>query len=214
MEAACAPGNDALRFFRAWMRDPLRVASVTPSSPALAGLMVAEIGAQTGSVIELGPGTGVFTRALLGRGVTEQNLILVEKGADFAAMLGARFPRASVLCIDAADLGRAVLPRHAPAGAVVSGLPLLSMKPRTIFAILAGAFSHLRDGGAFYQFTYGPRCPVPGVLMERLGLKATRVGHTYRNFPPAAVYRISRRPVPSAVISMIAAGRRENATAN
>lgn len=213
MEAACAPRTDAVQFFRAWMRDPLRVASVTPSSPALAGLMVSRIDALTGPVIELGPGTGVFTRALLARGVAEHDLILVEKGADFAAMLRMRFPRAAVLCVDASAIGRAELPLTAPVGAVVSGLPLLSMKPRTVFAILAGAFSHLREGGAFYQFTYGPRCPVPGVMLERLGLKATRVGHTYRNFPPATVYRFTRRPVSSAAIAMLAAGRREGVSA-
>jgi phosphatidylethanolamine/phosphatidyl-N-methylethanolamine N-methyltransferase len=212
MEAASAPTTDAVQFFRAWMRDPLRVASVTPSSPALAGLMVTEIGAHTGSVIELGPGTGVFTRALLDRGVAEENLILVEKGAEFAAMLRMRFPQAKVLCADAAALGRADLPSDAPIGAVVSGLPLLSMKPRTVFAILAGAFARLREGGAFYQFTYGPRCPVPLPVLARLGLKATRVGHTYRNFPPATVYRLSRRPVPAATIAAIAASRREIAT--
>lgn len=202
---------DAVQFLRAWMRDPLRVASVTPSSSALAGLMVAEIGSHTGPVIEFGPGTGVFTRALLGCGVAERDLVLVEKGTEFAALLRARFPQATVLCTDAAAIGRADLPFDVPAGAVVSGLPLLSMKPRTIFAILAGAFSHLRGGGAFYQFTYGPRCPVPGPLLERLGLKATHIGHTYRNFPPAAVYRFSRRPVSSTAIASIAAGRRDGA---
>lgn len=212
MEATCAPSTDAMRFLRAWMRDPLRVASVTPSSSALAELMVAEIGPHTGPVIEFGPGTGVFTRALLDRGVAEQDLVLVEKGADFATLLRARFPRSTVLCIDAAAIGRAELPFDVPAGAVVSGLPLLSMKPRTIFAILAGAFTHLREGGAFYQFTYGPRSPVPGALLERLGLKAAHMGHTYRNLPPAAVYRFSRRPVSSTAIAAIAAGRRDVAS--
>lgn len=211
MAAVHAPAGDAVQFFRAWMRDPLRVASVTPSSPALADLMVAEIGPNTGPVIELGPGTGVFTRALLGRGVAEQDLILVEKGAEFAAMLCVRFPRAKVLCIDAAAIGRADLPLLQPAGAAVSGLPLLSMRPRTVFTILAGAFVHLRHGGSFYQFTYGPRCPVPGLLLERLGLKATRVGYTCRNLPPAAVYRFSRRPISSTSIAAMAAGRRETA---
>ena len=50
----------------------------------------------------------------------------------------------------------------------------------------------MRPGGAFYQFTYGPRCPVPRPILDRLGLKATRIGGTVRNIPPAGVYRISR----------------------
>ncbi|MBA1143248.1 class I SAM-dependent methyltransferase [Mesorhizobium neociceri] len=188
--------SDILRFFRAWMFDPLRVASITPSSAALARLMVSEITASTGSVIELGPGTGVFTQALIRQGVSEDRLILVEKGAEFAAMLAQRFPRARLLRIDAADIGDAIGTQSAQAGAVVSGLPLLSMPAKTVSAILAGSFSHLRDDGCFYQFTYGPRCPVPGGLLEGLGLEATRMGRTLRNIPPAAVYRIARRPVP------------------
>ena len=81
---------DAFLFFRAWLSAPLRVASVTPSGRALSSLMTAEISAQTGTVIELGPGTGVFTEALLQRGVAEENLVLVEYGAEFANQLSNR----------------------------------------------------------------------------------------------------------------------------
>jgi phospholipid N-methyltransferase len=67
------------------------------------------------------------------------------------------------------------------------------MPSRKIVAIIAGAFRHLRPGGAFYQITYGPRCPVPQAVLDRLGLRATRIGGTLRNFPPASIYRIVRR---------------------
>jgi phosphatidylethanolamine/phosphatidyl-N-methylethanolamine N-methyltransferase len=194
--------SDALHFFRAWISNPLRVASITPSSPALARLMVAAIGPHTGPVIELGPGTGVFTRALLGQGVAEADLVLVEKGAEFADVLAGRFARASLLCIDAAEIGAATLPFAAPVGAVVSGLPLLSMPAGKVAAILAGSFVHMREDGAFYQFTYGPRCPVPTAILEGLGLKAERVGRTLRNIPPAAVYRIGRLPVRPAAMAL------------
>ena len=117
---------DSYRFFRAWMRDPLRVASITPSGKALADLIVREIGPQTGRVIELGPGTGVFTRALLRRGVAEEDIILVEKGPEFAALLQQRFPKAVIACTDAAKIARFCAE---PAGAAISGLPLLSMRP-------------------------------------------------------------------------------------
>ena len=187
--------SDILRFFRAWVVDPLRVASITPSSAALASLMVSEISSQTGLVIELGPGTGVFTRALIRQGVSEERLVLVEKGEEFAAMLGQRFPRAHLLHIDAADIGGTINPDAELCGAVVSGLPLLSMPAKTVAAILAGSFAHLREDGCFYQFTYGPRCPVPSKVMQELGLRATRIGRTLRNIPPAAVYRIARHPI-------------------
>lgn len=184
---------DAFLFFRAWLSAPLRVASVTPSGRALSSLITAEISTQTGTVIELGPGTGVFTEALLRRGVAEENLVLVEYGAEFANQLSARFPGAKTVRMDAAHLRKLPLHPSAPVGAVVSGLPLLSMPLRKVLAILEGAFSHLRHGGAFYQFTYGPRCPIARPLLDRLGLRATYVGSTFANIPPAAVYRISRR---------------------
>lgn len=185
--------SDTFQFFRLWVANPLRVAAVAPSGEALARLMTEEISGETGPVIELGPGTGVFTRALLGRGVGEGDLTLIEYGSDFTRMLQLRFPRARVLWMDAAQLARFDLYAGAPVGAVVSGLPLLSMSPRKVTAILQGAFSYVRPGGAFYQFTYGPRCPVPRPILDRLGLKATRIGRTVRNLPPAAVYRITRR---------------------
>lgn len=192
---------DALLFFRAWLCAPLRVASVTPSGRALSSLMTAEISTQTGTVIELGPGTGVFTEALLRRGVAEENLVLVEYGAEFANQLSDRFPAAKTVRMDAALLRKLTLHASAPVGAVVSGLPLLSMPLRKVHAILEGAFSHLHHGGAFYQFTYGPRCPIARPLLDRLGLKATYVGCTLANIPPAAVYRITRRRLRQGVRS-------------
>lgn len=185
--------TDAFVFFRAWLSSPLRVASVTPSGRALSSLITAEISAQTGSVIELGPGTGVFTEALLRQGVAEKNLVLVEYGAEFANQLSFRFPAARTIQMDAAQLRKLPLHALAPVGAVISGLPVLSMPLRKVYAILEGAFSHLRHDGAFYQFTYGPRCPIARPLLDRLGLKAAYVGGTFANVPPAGVYRITRR---------------------
>lgn len=190
---------DDFAFFRAWLKSPLRVAAVLPSGRALAAAITAEIGPHSAPVIELGPGTGAFTRALVGRGVPESRLALIEAGPDFADLLRQRYPAAEVLCMNATALGSAELFDGEKAGAVVSGLPVLSMPPKAVIAILDGAFSHLRPEGAFYQFTYGPRCPIPRALLDRLGLKAVRIGRAVANVPPAAVYRITRRrPRPPA----------------
>lgn len=190
-----APGRpgDTLRFLQAWMCDPGRVGAIAPSSGALADLMTAEITPDTGPVMELGPGTGVFTQALLARGVREEDLTLVEFGSEFAALLQVRFPQARVLWMDAGRLAAAALSEQAPVGAVISGLPLLNMGPKKTVAILMGAFRYMRPRAAFYQFTYGPQCPVPRPILDRLGLKATRVGRALRNLPPASVYRITER---------------------
>ena len=187
---------DHLRFARSWVSNPLRVAAIAPSGARLARLMTREIGVQHAPVLELGPGTGVFTRALLDRGIDEADLTLVELESDFAAILRDRYPRARVLHADASRLAGMNLFPDRQAGAVLSGLGLLSMPTRTVFGILAGAFACLRPDGAYYQFTYGPRCPVPRPILDRLGLKSERVGGTLVNLPPASVYRISWQQLP------------------
>ena len=79
-------------------------------------------------------------------------------------------------------------------GAVVSGIPLLLMPAQGLISLLEGAFDRLRPDGAFYQFTYGRDAPIPRAILDGLALKATRIGGTLANLPPAAVYRIRRRP--------------------
>ncbi len=185
---------DWLFFLRSWMADPIRVAAVTPSGASLARLITREILPANGPVLELGAGTGVFTRAIVDRGVSEDDLTLVEYGSGFAEVLRHRFPRARVLQLDAARLGREGVVPPGDVGTVVSGLPLLTLSPRTCVAILRGAFSVLKPAGSFYQFTYGYWCPVSRRVLERLGLEATRVGVAFKNLPPASVYRISRCP--------------------
>lgn len=187
---------EAFGFFRAWLRNPLRVAAISPSGHALARLITSEISHDTGPVIELGPGTGAFTRALIARGVRQEDLTLVESGSEFAAALHVCYPKARTLRMDAARLRTVDLSNGRQTGAVVSGLPMLSMPSRKVSDILAGAFHRMRPAGAFYQFTYGPSCPVPRRLLDHLGLEAAWIGGTLANLPPASVYRL-RRTVPA-----------------
>lgn len=184
--------RDVLSFLRAWTADPGRVGAVMPSGASLADLITSEITTASAPVLELGPGTGVFTRALLARGVREEDLTLVEAGADFAAMLETRFPKARVLCMDATALPERRVFAGQEAGAIVSGIPLLNLQLPEIAAIVGGAFSYLRPDAAFYQFTYGPRSPVPSPVLQKLGLQATSIGRALLNVPPAAVYKITR----------------------
>lgn len=183
--------SDVVSFVAEWTSAPMRVACVAPSSRALAELITSEVRPQMAPVIELGPGTGVFTRCLLERGVAEEDLTLVELGPEFARRLSRRFPQARVVQADARRIGRLELfdARRRP-GAIVSGLPLLSMSPAHIMQIISGSFRQLRSDGVFYQFTYGPGCPVPRAVLERLGLRASRIGRAWLNVPPAGVYRI------------------------
>jgi phosphatidylethanolamine/phosphatidyl-N-methylethanolamine N-methyltransferase len=165
---------------------------VAPSGRALANLMTADLPRANQPIIELGPGTGALTQALLARGVPEHRLALIEADPSFADALRLRFPRARVLTMDAANLGAIAGLFDEPAGAVVSGLPLLSMPVEHVAAILRGVFHHLAPGGALYQFTYLPRCPVPWRLLHQMDLDAQRHGCAWANLPPAFVYRVRR----------------------
>jgi phosphatidylethanolamine/phosphatidyl-N-methylethanolamine N-methyltransferase len=136
----------------------------------------------------------VFTRALLKRGILEEDIVLVENAPEFADRLRSQFPAALIHEMDAAKLRGNQVPDELQAGAVVSGLPFMSMSSRKIWAILSGAFQKLHLDGSLYLFTYGFFCPIPKRFLDRLGLKATRIGGTFANFPPAVVYRIRRRP--------------------
>ncbi|MEH2508803.1 phosphatidylethanolamine/phosphatidyl-N-methylethanolamine N-methyltransferase [Nitrobacteraceae bacterium AZCC 1564] len=185
--------RDVFLFLRALASNPRTVGAIAPSSPSLANLITSEITAASGPILELGPGTGIFTEALLERGVKESDLTLIEYGSDFMRLLQLRFPRARVLWMDASWIISHDLFRDQPFGAVISGLPLLNMSPKKVMAILTGTFSNLRAGGAFYQFTYGMQCPISKSHLNRLGLKATCIGRVFLNVPPASVYRITRR---------------------
>ncbi|MGU7776214.1 class I SAM-dependent methyltransferase [Burkholderia sp. MR1-5-21] len=182
-------------FLRTWLRNPRRVGALAPSSPALAALMTTQISHDDASVIELGAGTGVFTRALLARGVGSDRLVLVEADPAFAGALRRQFPTLRVMQMDAAELGLTGSFFGAErAHAIVSGLPLVAMPVEQAVAIVQGAFAHhLAAGGAFYQFTYAPRCPIPRRQLEAIGIRAARVGIAWMNFPPAVVYRFERR---------------------
>jgi len=188
--------SEALAFVAECVCDPWRVSAVAPSSDSLADLITGEITASHAPIIELGPGTGVFTRWLLQRGVPEEQLALVESGTEFAKKLDGEFPEATILCMDASLLAQAELFDGQMAGAIVSGLPLVSMSTRKVVGVLRSAFAHLRPGGSLYQFTYYPRCPVRRTVLARCGLQAKRIGGTFFNLPPAAVYKISRLDQP------------------
>lgn len=189
--------GDGLTFFGRWLRNPAHIASVAPSGRALAALITREIDGTMGAVLELGSGTGAFVPALLRRGIGEHALTLVERDPALARLLARRYPRAAVLNLDAANVAR--LAGDASFGAVVCGLGLRNMRQHEIEAILRASLAVMKPGAAFYLFTYGPRCSVPADSLDRLGLDARRIGATWRNLPPAAVYRISRRPRPTVI---------------
>ena len=139
----------ALSFFLAWLANPRRIGAIAPSGAALAEAITADLTPASAPVIELGPGTGVFTRSIIARGIPEHRLALIEYDAAFIDKLRRDFPRAHVHRLDATRLRHLELFDGERAGAVVSGIPLLLMPAKTVIALLQGAFEHLRPDGAF-----------------------------------------------------------------
>ncbi len=179
---------DAAHFFRTWASNPLLLGAVTPSGPALAATMAAEVDpARPGPVIELGPGTGVMTEALLKRGIAPERLFLIEYEPGFCDLLRARFPGITVVQGDAYTL-RATLGAHltqAPI-AVVSSLPLITRPEPQRAALLAEAFALMPPGSPFVQFSYSLFSPVPLKFAPPHTLKISP--WIWRNVPPARVW--------------------------
>lgn len=179
-------------FLRELARSPLRTAAIVPSSEALGALMVSEIQPQHGYVVELGPGTGRFTEALLECGVPESRLIIVEANPRFAHRLKKRYPGASMQIGRAEELWRDPLPHAEEIAAVISGLPLQALGPQSQAAILRDWYAHLPNAQGFYQFTYAPFGPVMPARLLEWGLESQRLGSIVLNVPPASVYRFRR----------------------
>lgn len=189
-----ARATEYLDFLAAWVKKPRQTASVVPSSRHLARLMVATIAPHdAGRVLELGGGTGVFTRAILETGLPAAKLEVVEINPAFARGLRRHFPHVSVLETPAQIVSTAAAGEPGDYQVVVSGLPLLAMDRHMHVDILTEAFRMLRPGGSFVQFTYSTRPPVSREIIDALGLEVVRAGQTVRNFPPATVFRFFRR---------------------
>jgi phosphatidylethanolamine/phosphatidyl-N-methylethanolamine N-methyltransferase len=185
--------TEYLDFLAAWVKKPRQTASVVPSSRHLARLMVAGIDPRGGRVLELGGGTGVFTRAILETGLPHDMLEVVEINPAFARGLRRHFPGISILETPAQIVSTATAGAPGDYQTVVSGLPLLAMDRAMHMDILSEAFRMLRPGGSFIQFTYSMRPPVSRAVIDALDIEVARVGQTVRNFPPATVFRFSHR---------------------
>jgi len=183
-------------FFRQWLRHPLSMAAFSPSGRQLARQMIAQLPTGTRRVVELGGGTGVFTRAIIEHGIAARDLMVLELNNELFAHLRDTFAGAHVVHGNASEV-KALAERdgYLQAGladAAISGLGLLSMSRATQLSILQATFSVLKPAGRLIQFTYGPSSPVPRELLAELGLQVRRGGFAWWNVPPASVYVYTR----------------------
>jgi len=179
--------DDEVRFIRSWIERPLSTGAVTPSGKILARTMARYVDPDSsGPVVELGPGTGPITDALVEAGVDPSRLVLLESNPAFCRILHARYPEATLVQGDAYSMRRLldVMLLH-PAAAVVSGLPLIT-KPITMrLRLIRDAFDLMVPGAPFVQFTYSVAAPLP----KRLGGFSVEASERiWMNIPPARVW--------------------------
>ena len=188
---------DEARFFKAWFENPLITGAVSPSGRFLARMMARYVDpASTGPIIELGPGTGPVTQALLQRGIAPERLVLVEYDLAFCRLLQRRFPGVTVVQGDAYNLPDTLAGvLSEPAAAIVSSLPLLNRPDADRVSLLSDAFDLMSPDGCFVQFTYGMISPMPrGKKMDAgpLTYSAEASPPVWLNLPPARVWTYRR----------------------
>jgi phosphatidylethanolamine/phosphatidyl-N-methylethanolamine N-methyltransferase len=179
--------DDEVRFLRSWIEKPLHMGAVMPSGRVLARTMAQYVDIDSdGPVIELGPGTGAITNALIAHGVDQKRLVLVEYNPGFCALLRDRYPQATVVQGDAYALRDSLWNvLSAPASAVVSGLPLVTKPMLTRLKLMRDAFVALAPGSPFVQFTYSVAPPIPRSLP---GVSTEASERIWMNLPPARVW--------------------------
>lgn len=172
-------------FFRGFLRRPGAVGSLVPSSRFLARRIAQAVQGAT-AVVELGPGTGAVTHALLRSLSTRGRLLAVELDEEFAAMLEADCDeRLIVHRGNAAQLAHA-LSQHGlhPLDAVVSGIPFSTIDQTAGRNVLQQVWSALRPGGVF--IAYQIRADVARLARDIMG--RPRTGIELRNLPPLRIF--------------------------
>ena len=181
--------GDETRFLKSLLENPRLTGAVAPSGPFLARAMARATGeASDGLIVELGPGTGPVTKALIEHGVERERLVLVEYDPGFCRLLSQRFAPARVVRGDAYDLPLTLAGFSGEKiAAVVSSLPLLNQPSALRTKLIGDAFALMGAEGVFVQFTYGLKSPVPREAC--VNKYSARCGPPiWRNLPPARVW--------------------------
>jgi len=178
--------------FKLWLKNPRKIGAVAVSSAELAAAMARQIPHGHGWVVELGGGTGSVTKAILKAGTQPERLIVLERDPTLHKVLQERYPGVKVLLGDAGRL-QSVLKREGieHVKAIVSSLPLISMKRSIQDRITSQIFSVLEPGAPLIQFTYSLFSPIP---RRRFGVHGEVGDRVLQNLPPASVW-VYRKPL-------------------
>ena len=183
--------GEELRFLKGWLDKPKAVGAILPTSSVTARRMASVVNPQSGlPVLELGPGTGVITKAILQRGVQPRNLYSIEYSEDFFRFLVRSYPDVNFIHGDAFDLDETLGEnRHLVFDSIVSAVPLLNFPVARRVAYVEDLLARIPPGRPVVQITYGPRSPVPQGLGN---YKASRLDFVIRNIPPTTLWLYTR----------------------
>ena len=177
-----ARANAYGEFLRGLCHDPKAVSAPTPSSRSLSQSIAAEVEiSRPGLVVELGPGTGVVTQALIDRGVSRDRLVTIECEQSFVQTMRLKFPRVTVHHGNALEFEK-FIPSEASIATVVSGIPLLNVPTALRKSLLSRALA-IGNNRRFIQLSYSWLPPV--LAGNRIAITRKTV---WRNFPPAQVW--------------------------
>jgi phosphatidylethanolamine/phosphatidyl-N-methylethanolamine N-methyltransferase len=173
-------------YIKRCIKNPIQLGSIAPSSKETAEFLVKHIKKEEGYVLELGAGTGSFTKALLECGVDAKTLICVEIDPFFCDYLKKRFPDLKVYCGNACELEK-VLPKEIQGKVIttVSSIPFLTLSKNAREQIVLSSLSMMPRDGRFIQVSYSPVSPVP---WQKLGLTQHRYGLIWKNLPPISIF--------------------------
>ena len=186
----------ATRFLRQFIRQPTSVGAITPSGPALVRMMVDSFDwPNIRHVAEYGPGTGVFTEAIVRTLPGDATFFAIEQSPDLAAITRERCPEVTVHCDRVVNV-EALCQTHdiGSLDAIICGLPWAAFSDALQSDIMSAMLRVLRPGGTFATFAYLQGVPLPAGrrFARRLDQSFRKVSKSpvvWRNLPPAFVYR-------------------------
>lgn len=181
-------GNGRLEFFREFIRHPLQIGSVIPSSRFLERRILAAAGIDSAKmVVELGPGTGGTTRAILAAMAPDARLLSIEINPQFHRMVSEIDDHRLIAHLGSAcELGEIVAHHDLPApDAVISGIPFSTLPSQLGEELVRAIPGVLAPGGCFVA--YQARDRVAELCSPVMG-KAEATTE-FRNIPPMRVYK-------------------------
>jgi phosphatidylethanolamine/phosphatidyl-N-methylethanolamine N-methyltransferase len=186
-QSKASPAKETLLFIKRWLKHPVRLGAIAPSSPALANLVCDHVKVRKGHiVVEIGAGTGTITRRLLNC-VPNDQLVVVELDTELCRFLKQQISSIDVIHGNAMELS-SLLPKKyvGKVSTIISGIPVTTMSYLQQKRLIDACKSVLAPDGELIQYSYLHKSPLPG---DDFGLSTERIGKTFKNIIPAYLWR-------------------------